>query len=76
MSWAAIAAKHWVDYLQVHPLLLLPVQVLTSGSPEEFLSLLLNPSTQAPVISLAQEEGGHIIDQLSYLTRTWLFTLH
>ena len=70
------AAQHWVNYLQVHPLLLPLVQVLSSGSPEEFLSMLLDPSTQAPVIAAAQEHGQQVVDQLCYLTRTWLFTLH
>ena len=73
---SAAAAQHWLTYLQVNPVLLPPVKVLTSGSPEGFLSLLLDPSTQAPVISLAQEHGGHVVNQLCYLTRTWLFTLH
>ena len=72
----AAATEHWVTFLQVHPHLLPPVKVLTGGSPEEFLSLLLDPSTQAPVISLAQEQGSHVVDQICYLTRTWLFTLH
>ena len=72
----AAAAQHWLHFLQVHPLLLPLVQVISSGSPEEFLSLLLDPSTQAPVISAAQEHGEHVVDQLCYLTRTWLFTLH
>ena len=37
--------------------------------------MLLDPSTQAPVIFAAQEPGPHVVDQLYYLIRTWLFTL-
>ena len=71
----AAAAQHWVNFLQVHSLLLPLVQVVSSGSPEQFLSMLLDPSTQAPVIFAAQEPGPHVVDQLYYLIRTWLFTL-
>ena len=49
----AAAAAHWASFLQVHPHLLPIIQVTTSSSPEVFLSLLLDPSTQAPVITLA-----------------------
>ena len=75
-SATAAAAAHWSSFLQVHPHLLPIIQVSTSSSPEVFLSLLLDPSTQAPVITLAQEHGQDVVNQLCFLTRTWLYTLH
>ena len=39
---------------------LLPIH-LSKGPPADFLSFLLNPSTQAPVISLSQHHGHTVI---------------
>ena len=72
----AAAAAHWTAFLQVHPLLLPLIQVTTNSSPEVFLAFLLDPSTQAPVIALAQENGREVVDQLCFMTRTWLYSLH
>ena len=72
----AAAASHWASFLQVHPLLLPLFQVISNSSPEVFLSFLLDPSTQAPVIALAQEHGPVIVNQLCFMSRTWLYSLH
>ena len=72
----AAATSHWASFLKVHPLLLPLIQVITSSSPERFLSFLLGPATEAPVIALAQEQGCDVVNQLCYMTRTWLYTLH
>ena len=72
----AAASAHWLSFLQVNPLLLPLIQEITSSSPEVFLSFLLGPSTEASVISVAQEHGKDVVNQICYMTRTWLFTLH
>ena len=72
----ASAVAHWTAFLQVHPLLLPLFQVITSSSPEVFLGFLLGPSTEASVIPLAQAYGQDIVNQLCFMTRSWLFTLH
>ena len=72
----AVAAAHWTSFLKVHPLLLPLIQVTINNSPEVFLSFLLDPSTQAPVIALAQEYGHDVVDQLCFMSRTWLYALH
>ena len=70
------AVKHWSMFASsrpyLHPILM---QMAASGS-DTFVAFLLNPSTQAPVLALAQEHGQPIIDELCHLTRTWLYTLH
>ena len=75
-SACATAAAHWSSFLQVHSLLLPLIQVVTSSTPEVFLSFLLGPATEAPVITLAQEQGQDVVNQLCFMTRTWLYTLH
>ena len=75
-SATAAAAAHWSSFLKVHPLLLPLIQVISSSSPEVFLSFLLGPATEAPVIALAQEQGRDVVNQLCFMTRTWLYTLH
>lgn len=49
---------------------------MAAADPETFAAFLLNPSTQAPVLALAQEHGHQVVDDLCHLTRTWLYTLH
>jgi hypothetical protein len=75
-SATAAAAAHWSSFLKVHPLLLPLIQVISSSSPEVFLSFLLGPATEAPVIALAQEQGRDVVNQLCFMTPTWLYTLH
>ena len=41
-----------------------------------FLAFLLDPGSQAAVISLVQLHGGCALDELCHLTRTWLFQHH
>ena len=45
-SATAAAAAHWSSFLKVHPLLLPLIQVISSSSPEVFLSFLLGPATK------------------------------
>ena len=72
----AAASAHWLSFLQVNPLLLPLIQEITSSSPEVFLSFLLGPSTEASVILLAQAHRKDVVNQLCFMTRSWLFTLH
>ena len=72
----AAAAQHWCNYTGEFPFLLPLLQEYARADPNVFLGFLLDPSTQPPVISLAQEVGRPVIDQLCHLTRTWLFMQH
>jgi hypothetical protein len=70
------AARHWADFLLLHPHLDPVVQMLLATEPEEFLSFLLDPSTHPAVVDLAQQQGGLVVDQLCFLARSWLYRLH
>ena len=72
----AAAAGHWANYVSEYSFLLPLLQEYARADPSVFLGFLLDPSTQPPVICLAQEHGRIVIDQLCYLTRTWLFVHH
>ena len=65
-------SKHAGENILLQPLL----QEYASADPEVFLGFLLDPSTKPPVISLAQHHGRDVIDQLCYLSRTWLHMMH
>ena len=64
--------RHTGENVFLQPLL----QDYAAADPEVFLGFLLDPSTQPPVISLTQDQGRVVIDQLCYLTRTWLYLIH
>ena len=72
----AAAAFHWAKHAGQYSSLLPLLQDYARAEPSVFLGFLRDPSTQQPVIALAQELGRDIISQLCYLTRTWLFTMH
>ena len=72
----AAAVDHWTQYLGENSFLLPLIQEYAGADPSTFLGFLLDPSTQPPVITLAQEHGRSVIDQLCHLTRTWLYSHH
>ena len=70
------ATLHWSNFILKNPILNPLVQVLSQEEPAKFLEFLLDPSTQPSVISLVQEHGKVVMDQLCHLSRTWLYLLH
>ena len=70
------ATTHWSSFLPSYPHLLPLLQEMSRAEPEVFLAFLLDPATQAPVLALAQVQGREVVDQLYFLTRSWLYTLH
>ena len=54
------------------PYLFAVVKHYTLGSLEDSLAFLLEPTSCPLVITLAQEQGQYIIDELCYMTRVWL----
>ena len=72
----AAASAAWARYATTNPHLLPLLTTMASSDPNVFLSFLLDPSTHHLSLALSQQLGNHIIDQLCYLTRTWLYTLH
>ena len=77
LSYATAAASTaWARFAASNPHLLPLLTTMASSDPNVFLSFLLDPSTHHLSLALSQQLGNHIIDQLCYLTRTWLYTLH
>ena len=72
----ATASAAWAQFATANPHLLPLLTTMASSQPDVFLSFLLNPSTHHLSLALSQQLGNQIIDQLCYLTRTWLYTLH
>ena len=72
----AAASAAWARYATTNPHLLPLLTTMASSDPSVFLSFLLDPSTNHLSLALSQQLGNQIIDQLCYLTRTWLHTLH
>ena len=70
------ATALWTSFLKDNPHLLPIIKHFSLADSDVFLSFLLDPSTHPPVIALSQTLGSVIIDQLCYMTRTWLFQLH
>ena len=73
---SAAAAQMWINHTGDDILLKPLIQDYAAAEPEVFLGFLLDPTTQPPVINLAQQHGREVVDRLCYLTRTWLFMLH
>ena len=70
------AVALWSSFLKDNPVLFPLVQEFSLGDPDEFLAFLVDPTTRPPVITLSQTYGTTIIEQLCYMTRTWLFYMH
>ena len=70
------AVAIWSSFLKETPNLFPIVKQYSLGPPEEFLSFLVDPTTLPPVIALSQLHGSIIIEQLCYMTRTWIFFMH
>ena len=70
------AVALWTAFLREHPILFPVVQHFSLGDADHFLAFLVDPTTQPQVITLSQKYGTIILDQLCYLTRTWLFQMH
>ena len=70
------ATTKWSNFVLLNPILNPLIQEYARSQPSEFLSFLLDPSTQPRVLALAQEHGQRVVDQLCHLSRTWLYLLH
>ena len=70
------AAAYWTRFSQSSPHLLPILLMYANGDADTFLAFLLDPSTQAPVLTLAGQLGSFVVDELCHLTRTWLYQHH
>ena len=70
------ACNYWITYANSHPYLLPLLQLYADSEVDAFLAFLLYPSTQPPVLQLAQEVGDTVIADVCHMTRTWLYQHH
>ena len=72
----ADACSYWASFSAQRPHLIPLLKYYADGESDAFLAFLLNPTSQAPVLALIQEQGKDIIKEVCHLTRTWLYQLH
>ena len=72
----AAAVATWSEFASSRPYLRPLLTSIAGADSDTFAAFLLNPSTQAPVLALAQEHGQLVVDELCHLTRTWLYSFH
>ena len=72
----ADAAAYWAKFVLSHPHLSPILSMYAESDANTFLAFLLDPSVQAPVLSLAGQLGSSVVDELCHLTRTWLYQHH
>ena len=73
---SSAAAVSWAEFSSSRPHLLPILNTMANSEPDDFLSFLLNPSTHPLAIALSQQYGKQATDELCFLTRSWLYTLH
>ena len=70
------AAEQWANFISLNTYLLNLFRSLSEASQEDFLAFLLNPTTHPEVLSLAQQHGRRAIEDVSFMTRSWLYEAH
>ena len=60
------AAAYWSKFSQASPHLIPILTMYADGDAETFLAFLLDPSIQAPVLSLAGHLGSFVVDELCH----------
>ena len=65
-----------MDILSPHPLLIATIQDALTREPGQFVSFLLDPSTNLSVIPLAQQHGREILVPLFRFSRAWVWAAH
>ena len=67
---------HTMDILSPYPLLIATIQDALTREPGQFVSFLLDPSTDLSVIPLAQQHGREILVPLFRFSRAWVWAAH
>jgi len=49
---------------------------LVNGTSQDFIAFLLNPSANSKIIRLSQVYGPWVLENVMYLTRTYVYTIH
>ena len=64
------------NFLSSHPSLLSTVQAALARQPADFVSFILDPSTDRAVLPLTQLHGSSILAPLFRFSRAWIWTVH
>ena len=72
----AQALRNIEQLLSPYPLLLPPVVAALQSDRETFTTFILDPSTDAAVISLVQHQGSGILYPLFSVSRAWVWAAH
>ena len=75
-SATAAASRQWANFLSINTYLLNLFRCISASNQEDFLAFLLNPTTHPEVIALAQQHGRGAMEDVSFLTRSWLYEHH
>ena len=70
------AAEQWANFISLNTYLLNLFRSVSVASQDNFLAFLLNPTTHPEVIGLAQQHGKRAMEDVSFLTRSWLYEHH
>ena len=70
------ATEQWENFISLNPYLVNIFRSVSAASQDDFLAFLLNPTTHPEVLSLAHQHGKRAMEDVSFLTRSWLYEHH
>ena len=70
------AAEQWANFISLNAYLVNLFRSASAASQDDFLAFLLNPTTHPEVLSLAHQHGKRAMEDVSFLTRSWLYEHH
>jgi hypothetical protein len=65
-----------MGFLSPYPLLIVTIKNALLRMPADFVSFLLDPSTDATIIPLTQQHGKGILVPLFRFSRAWVWAAH
>ena len=64
------------SFLSTNPVLLSTVQAALTREPTDFVSFVLDPSTDRAVLPLTQKHGSSVLTHLFRFSRAWIWAAH
>ena len=68
--------EQWANFISLNPYLVNIFRSVSAASQDDFLAFLLNPTTHPEVLSLAHQHGKRAMEDVSFLTRSWVYEHH
>ena len=75
-SALARTLQHCTSFLSSNPVLLSTVQAALAREPGDFVSFVLDPSTDRAVLALVQQHDSSILAPLFRFSRAWIWAAH